>query len=199
MPSVDLIRRRLSEHDPTLAERRDPLAFEAAVALILHETADTGPEILFIERALREGDPWSGQMAFPGGRRDREDRDLERTAARETREEVGVVLGAPLGQLDEFEGRRGGRPQPLIVAPYVYALEERPAVVPNHEVSSTVWVPLRWILHPDSAVQYSLEREEYGGTFPAIHYERYTIWGLTYRILSTFVEVLGRSLPDPGL
>ncbi len=82
MPSVDLVRKRLSEHDPSLAERRDPLAFEAAVALILHETADTGPEILFIERALREGDPWSGQMAFPGGRRDREDRDLERTAAR---------------------------------------------------------------------------------------------------------------------
>ncbi len=72
-------------------------------------------------------------------------------------------------------------------------------MVPNHEVSSTVWVPLRWILHPDSAVQYSLEREEYGGTVPAIHYERYTIWGLTYRILSTFVDVLGRSLPDPGL
>src|ERR1700682_285931 len=41
----------------------------AAVAAVLR-AGTTGPEILFIERAKREGDPWSGHMAFPGGRRD---------------------------------------------------------------------------------------------------------------------------------
>ena len=59
----------------------------AAVALVLRGPAEA-PGILFIKRASRDGDPWSGQMAFPGGRYDPADESEKETAIRETEEEV---------------------------------------------------------------------------------------------------------------
>jgi 8-oxo-dGTP pyrophosphatase MutT (NUDIX family) len=196
MPNLELIRSCLGSYEPTLANTADGVAL-AAVAIVAYEPAGGRPELLFIERAVREGDPWSGQMAFPGGRWSASDAHLAETAARETLEEVGVKLAAPLGRLDDFEGSRAATPRSIVVAPYVFAVPERPPLVLSHEVASTVWVPLDWILSPDSAVLYAFRREAYGGTFPAVRYDRYTIWGMTYRILASFVGVLGFALPDP--
>ena len=64
-----------------------PSGGRAAVALVLRENAGD-PEILLIRRAERKGDPWSGHMAFPGGREDARDESLLETALRETREEL---------------------------------------------------------------------------------------------------------------
>src|ERR1035437_8323829 len=78
-------------HAPARAER-DGTYFEAAVALILRETVDGEVELLFIKRAARGDDPWSGQIALPGGRHQASDQSLEDTAVRETLEEVGLEL-----------------------------------------------------------------------------------------------------------
>jgi len=196
MPTLELIRHRFTTHEPSLAEQDHGVA-QAAVAIIVHEPPSGRPELLFIERAVREGDPWSGQMAFPGGRWSASDRHLAETAARETREEVGIALADPLGRLDDFEGARAAAPRSIVVSPYVFEVPARPPLELSHEVASTVWVPLDWILSPDSAVLYPVRRETYGGTFPAVRFDRYTIWGMTYRILSSFVGVLGKALPDP--
>ncbi len=48
------------------------------------------PEVLFIRRAGRAGDRWSGHVALPGGKRDPEDADDLAAAIRETMEEVGL-------------------------------------------------------------------------------------------------------------
>ncbi|MFN7699333.1 MAG: NUDIX domain-containing protein [Deltaproteobacteria bacterium] len=48
----------------------------AAVAAILRERAPGAPEVLFIRRAEKPGDPWSGHMAFPGGKQEPGDPDL---------------------------------------------------------------------------------------------------------------------------
>ncbi len=208
MPNLDEIRARLVDYRPTKTPSVERPAFEAAVALVLHQPGsgesggdgahlDRSAELLFIERAQREGDPWSGHMAFPGGRRGGGDSDHQQTAARETLEEVGLELPAPLGYLDHFNGSRNLRVPPLLVAPYVYAVSERPRLTENHEVSSTVWIPLRRILASDSWVEYSIERDEGRVAFPAFRYERYTVWGLTYRILRNFFAVCGRELPSP--
>ncbi len=210
MPNLDEIRARLADYRPTPTPSVERPAFEAAVALVLHQPGgnardggggavhlDSSAELLFIERAQREGDPWSGQMAFPGGRRDGGDADLQQTAARETLEEVGLELPAPLGCLDHFSGSRNVRVPPLLVAPYVYALSERPRLTENHEVSSTVWIPLRRILASDSWVEYAIERNGERSAFPAFRYEGYTVWGLTYRILRNFFAVCGREIPSP--
>ena len=186
------IRLRIEAHRPALVEPADERPMLAAVALVFHQPRGGEPELLFIERAQKEGDPWSGQMAFPGGRRDPADADIAATAARETLEEVGVALERPLGRLDDFSGSRNTRVPALVVSPFVYEARERPRLLPNAEVQSTVWIPVSWILHPDASYDYRLERAEFTGTFPAIRYDRYTVWGLTYRILGNLFSVLGR-------
>ena len=74
----------------------------AAVAAVMRE-GDLGVEMLFIERARKVGDPWSGQMAFPGGRTSRDDAHTLATAQRETSEELGLELrnANALGRLSD--------------------------------------------------------------------------------------------------
>jgi 8-oxo-dGTP pyrophosphatase MutT (NUDIX family) len=193
-----LIRERVRAHRPALAGEVGDGHLVAAVALVFYQPEGGAPELLFIERAGREGDPWSGQMAFPGGRRDPGDADSAATAARETSEEVGLTLAAPFGRLDDFSGSRNPHVPPLVVSPYLYEVAERPILVPNVEVQSTVWIPVPWILHPDSSFDYEFQREDFTGTFPAIRFERYTVWGLTYRILGSLFAVLGRDFRPAG-
>src|SRR5438093_2935884 len=97
----------------------------AAVAVVLHDGND-GIEALCIHRAVRAGDVWSGQIAFPGGRRDPGDADLLATAIRETMEEVGVDLSSAerLGVLDDLYPRTPVLP-PVVVRPFVFALTSR--------------------------------------------------------------------------
>jgi 8-oxo-dGTP pyrophosphatase MutT (NUDIX family) len=196
MANLERIRQQLASHEPRIVERDSSLSQEAAVALVLHQSDGGSPELLFIERARRVGDPWSGHMAFPGGRRDPGDADLAATAARETLEEVGLALGAPICRLDDFAGARGPSAPNLIVSPHVYAVERRPELVMNAEVKSTVWVPLDWILKPESASEHVFERERQQYRAAACRYQTYTIWGLTYRILCDFFLLLGRELPS---
>ena len=89
MIALATVRRALRDHRPQVADAPD--ARPAAVALVLLD-GPQGIEILLIKRAERADDPWSGQIALPGGRYDVGDRDLEATAVRETREETGVDL-----------------------------------------------------------------------------------------------------------
>ena len=118
MPGLELIRAKIAAYQPSLLTRTAETQ-EAAVALILRQSPGATTEILFIERTVQHGDPWSGQMAFPGGRRGAEDEDLCSTAVRETLEEVELELGPAIGQLDDVHGgradpagRRGSLPRP---------------------------------------------------------------------------------------
>ena len=199
MPRLERIRDRLRVHRPALAEPPPPNAFEASVALVLHEPPGGGPELLFIERAVRPEDPWSGHMAFPGGRRQVDDADLASTACRETLEEVGFEPKALLGRLDDFSGARGPAIPHLRVAAFVFEAPERPIVLPSAEVQSAVWVPLTWILQAESVAEHVAQRSERVERFPAFRYERYLVWGLTYRILRGFFSVAGHELPSSAL
>ena len=65
----------------------------AAVALIFAQGRD-GLELCFVKRKEYPGDPWSGQMALPGGKRNPGDYTPHDVAIREVQEEVGVTLHA---------------------------------------------------------------------------------------------------------
>lgn len=190
MVPLDRILDAVAAHEPEVLD--EPPAWQAATALILAEDADAGPSLLFIERTSRPGDRWSGQMAFPGGKRDPVDDHLRDTARRETLEEVGIALDEPVGRLDDVHGRG---PLPGVVAPFVFALPERPELhLQPSEVESAVWIPLAHALAGDNAVRY---RYRGLGPFPGIRFDRYTVWGLTHGILTDFCRVIGEELPRP--
>ena len=134
MVSLDTIREAMRDHRAEVIE--DPGAPRAAVAMVFRE----GPgatELLFIERAQREGDPWSGHMAFPGGRVEPVDPGTRAAALRETHEEVGLSLyqSEPLGRLDDQRGYRGGQQLSLVISPFLYHLEEEQQLRITHEVA----------------------------------------------------------------
>ncbi|KAL1985528.1 hypothetical protein VTN96DRAFT_7748 [Rasamsonia emersonii] len=135
------------------------------------------PEVLFIKRASRAGDRWTGHVALPGGKRDPEDADDQATAIRETLEEIGLDLTAeeymPVGNLPERVVTTSWGSVPLMVlCPYIYLLtsSRSPALkLQPTEVASTHWVSLRALLSPSlRTVEYVDLSERYasrGGFF----------------------------------
>jgi len=172
-----------------------PEAKPAAVALMLLERSPGGGlETLFIKRAERAGDPWSRQVALPGGRREPSDVDLFVTAVRETREETGIDLSGAerLGVLDDLYPRTPTLP-PVLVRPFVFALSTTPAILTNAEVEHAFWVPLNRLVTPGVRRDVTLLVGGVERVFPAYDLGDEVIWGMTERILTPFLELIGYS------
>lgn len=213
MPSLQQIRSQLATTEPVVI---DPAGrATAAVAVVLRER---GPhaEVLFIERAKHEGDPWSGQMAFPGGRVDAGDTSERATAERETFEEVGLSLeGAEyLGRLDDQEGRPSGPAGALVISAHAFWLEDPgPLVLDEGEVASAFWFAVPDLLDPERHIDYRYPGLKESASkqsglnesalkemrFPGIVVgdpDRHVVWGLTYRFLEIFLAEIGCPLPS---
>jgi 8-oxo-dGTP pyrophosphatase MutT (NUDIX family) len=197
MPSIAEIRRRLAAHRPVT----QPLGSmrQAAVAMVLRDAGPL-PEVLFIERASHPGDPWSGHMAFPGGRIDPGDSDPRAAAERETLEEVGLDLASAerLGRLDDVHGQHAAGVASLVISAFVYRTQAEQPLVPNHEVREAFWFPLSSLLEPARFVEHPGRRVQ-GYSLPGIlvgEPDRHVVWGLTYRFLESFFRVVDRPLPD---
>ena len=170
----------------------EPRAGRAAVAIMVREGSDA-TEMLMIRRATREGDPWSGHMGFPGGRRDPEDASNFSCALRETREEIGVALsqwGTPLGELSDVNtGWRKDRPE-MLVTPFIFQVGELPALTPNYEVDDVVWVPLHFLMN--EANREPLEWDWKGKKMEtdSYLYDSYRIWGLSLMMIDEMTGLL---------
>lgn len=197
VPTLGEIRSALVPRTPETVEPGG--SGRAAVAMVLR-TASAGLEVLFIERAEHPGDPWSGHMAFPGGRLERDECDPRSAAERETSEEVGLDLSGAerLGRLDDLHGRRAAGVPALVISGFVYHLVDVPPLRPNHEVSAAFWFPLEALRDDARHVEYALPVDG-KLAFPGIRVgeaEPHVVWGLTYRFLEVFFAAVGRPLPD---
>ena len=184
--TLQRVRERL--HSRTAVRIINPHAGEAAVALLLTPASDD-LDALFIRRAQKAGDPWSGHVALPGGRRDTGDADLFGTAVRETREETGVSL-TPfdlLGEADDITPRTPVLPN-IIIRPFVFALGAKPAVHPSSEVASWLWVPLSRLKSAATRTQVDIRGSP--TEVPAFVLGSDVIWGLTERILKPIIDLL---------
>ena len=162
----------------------DEQGANAAVALLLKlENAELN--ILFVKRVENLADPWSGQVALPGGKRDATDLNLKQTVIRETLEETNIDLSGDCRFLGVLTALRS-KPRPsLLILPFVVLLEREPLIrLSERELEDFVWIPLREVIRGKGSFEFDF------GEVPAYTVGRTVIWGLTYRVLEDFVRTV---------
>ena len=168
----------------------------AAVAGILRQPRRGDTELLFIRRADNPRDPWSGHMAFPGGRKEPDDPSLIATAERETREEIGLDLttaGQTIGRMSEVIASARGRRLPLVITPYYYQLTQEPELTLNEEVAEVIWVPVPWLADTRNRGEMTWSMGGVPIPLPCYRYEGRVIWGLTLKMLDELLEAIRRN------
>ena len=170
----------------TLRPISDEQKANAAVALLL-KLKNGDLNVLFVKRAENPADPWSGQVAFPGGKRAAKDVSLKQTVVRETLEETNINLLDRcrfLGVLTALVSK----PRPDVrILPFVILLEHEPSIVLNKkELTEFVWVSLKEIIRSKRRVKIGF------GEVPAYAPRGATIWGLTYEVLENFIQMCKR-------
>lgn len=171
----------------------DEHPLHAAVALVLRPGESGELELLMIKRADFEGDPWSGHVALPGGRREPDDMSLERTVVRETWEETAIDIdrdGAVIGALDEVSPRTP-TVRRVIVRPFVAAVAADVAVVESPEVAAAFWVPLSSLRETAAWITAEVVAQGRPLSVSAFAHGEYVVWGLTERILRAFLAIVG--------
>jgi 8-oxo-dGTP pyrophosphatase MutT (NUDIX family) len=187
-PDLARLRARLEARPALDVEQYEGsrLAAVAAVMRVLDE-----PELLFIKRAEVERDPWSGHIAFPGGRHEPGDTTLVDTAIRETHEELSLELNRTslLGRLDDLAPRNKALP-PIIVRPFVAIVRPDVDLVPSYEVAATFWVPLTILRNPATQDEHVMTVNGVRARFPAYRVDEHLVWGMTERIVRQLLSLL---------
>lgn len=159
---------------------------EAAVSII--RCSDPVDSILLLRRKKEPSDPWSGHFAFPGGKRDPEDDSIFQTCLRETREETGISLDPSLlsRQLPVALAGRNVK-APIQVQPFIFALAKRPRVIVEiSEIDSYLWLDVgKFTDKSRHATKEALPSRFY----PVYPLDDYFIWGFTYGLLCSILEV----------
>lgn len=158
----------------------------AAVAII--HCLDPEESYLILRRAKHPKDPWSGHFSFPGGRKEERDRDLLATCIRETEEETGIIL-TPDQLQNRLAQETAGHSfhQPIYVQPFLFTLATPPPLqLSAGEIQGAVW--LSSSLFRDSSRHLSVEMLP-GRFFPAYPIKDYYLWGFTYRVLRSILNL----------
>lgn len=197
---LEQLRNAFATYHPRLTERFIwPEHTHAAVALLIRQSP-CDIEVLFILRAEFYGDPWSGNIAFPGGHIETDDVTARAAAERETLEEIGIDLQQEefLGQLDDIAGAH----LPVIVSCFSYLVAEATTITFNREIVDTFWVPLSTLSDPDRQHLHHVTFRGEKLERPAIDLlgpGRTVLWGITYRLLCHFMQLAGSPLPPTPL
>jgi len=165
----------------------NPAHARQSAVLLLFYPVDNNPNIAFIKRPDDQS-MHSGQISFPGGRYEDEDKSLVDTALRETYEEIG----APVNAIDVL-----GTLTPLYipvsnysVQPVVGYCNTRPNFVPNeHEVAGIIEVQVSDLIDTTNNVIEKISVRGFEIEAPCYKIDGTIIWGATAMILSEFCEM----------
>jgi 8-oxo-dGTP pyrophosphatase MutT (NUDIX family) len=188
---IEALRRALALRAPRTLEGPET---RAAVALVLRGDSASA-SLLLVRRAERDGDPWSGHVAFPGGHLEPYDATPRDAAERETLEELGLDLtGARfLGSLDDVHGRISA----ITVSPFAYVIEGEPPLRIAPELAAAFWLPLASLGDPARRITLHVAHDTGGASYPAIRLDGdggAPLWGLSLRIVEQLLDLAsGRS------
>jgi 8-oxo-dGTP pyrophosphatase MutT (NUDIX family) len=153
----------------------------ATVCVILRWDDDE-LETLVVKRAVVEGDPWSGDMAFPGGKKSSDDKTIRDTVRREAMEETGIDLTKAVF-LGYFPNVLTSIRIGSTVLPQVYLYSGRPEIKLNSELTSYYWV------HLSELDAHRCMGNVKGRETQCFDLGEYKIWGLTYKMLDTLMKM----------
>jgi 8-oxo-dGTP pyrophosphatase MutT (NUDIX family) len=189
---IDRVKEKLINFSPNRHPERK-VTKRSAVTIVLH-SIDDELSVLMIERATREGDPWSGHMAFPGGRVDPTDAHSYDAALRECEEEVDLTVldhGELIGRLSELptHWRKDVRDK-MYVTPFVFGLNSLPELTPNYEVADTVWIPLNYLADQTNRQTFTWSNDEVSFDLPCYYYQGKKVWGLSLAMLDELMSAI---------
>ena len=166
--------------------------WQASVSLVLKDK--NNPKLLIIKRSTREDDPWSGHYGLPGGVVESNE-SFKQAAIRECHEELSLSLDAHhhIGQLDQVQVHKNKKPLPFIIHPFIFGIEEESSlniIKDEAEVEEFYWLELQRLFHLDSMVVRNFTFGSENRDLPAIEIDGHIIWGLTYKILGSFLRRL---------
>jgi ADP-ribose pyrophosphatase len=149
----------------------------AAVGIILKDDS-----VLLIKRKENSKDPWSGDIALPGGRKKDKDKDLFDTVKREIKEEVGLNVEELkfLGELHFFTPRSKRVPK-IKVKPFIFLMDKNMEINKGEEIEEIFWANIKEFVKKRMLIKKINSRRQ------AFLYKDYIIWGLTYRILRELI------------
>ncbi|SFC22000.1 8-oxo-dGTP pyrophosphatase MutT, NUDIX family [Marinospirillum celere] len=179
---LDALRKNLAEHQ---AEKVAGYDYPQA-AVLLPITRSPEPRLLFTRRADHLN-THSGQVAFPGGKRDPEDRDLIATALREAEEEIALIpdeveIIGTLGELISLHGIR--------VTPFVGLIPDNLALAPCEEELDAIFeVPVRWFFDDPRTHTDHIQVADQELYVPSYLWQEYRIWGLSAMMLVELLQV----------
>jgi len=182
----------------------------SAVAIVIDQATTEQASLLLIKRADNERDPWSGHMAFPGGRYESGDKNGLAIAKREMLEEVGFDIdqlvadsaacgsidGQCIARLSDIKTSKRATPNAMIVSPYIFSVQNKPKLFTNHEVADTVWVPLSFFTALENRGVYEMEYQDRKIEMPCYRYQGNVIWGLTLSMIDEILRALGADIPQ---
>lgn len=162
---------------------------QSAVLILLYPKGNE-THLVFIERA-KDGKAHSGQIAFPGGKKEEKDKNYIETALREAHEEVGVTPDKVqiIGEISQLYVPVSN----FIIQPVVAFSEETPLFIPQlSEVKKIFEVPLNNFLDKQNVATMDIEIKNSNSTMtvPTYNVCSLNIWGATAMIMSEFVEIL---------
>lgn len=208
MQQLENIACQLQQHKPRQILWRQRMT-RAAVAMVLAErpVQSSAPQhsttelcVLMIRRAEHPQDPWSGHMAFPGGRMEKHDQYTMRTAIRETAEEIGLNLSLDdcLAPLSDVITRRHDKLRPMVVSPWVFqqpglcsadAVAQNDEWQINYEVDEVVWIPLSFFANSNNREVMTWRKLGITMKLPCYFYEGRRVWGLSLMMINELVRI----------
>ena len=184
---IETLRRFLAgQQEPFHSDSKKP---RGAVAVLFREQADD-LWLLMIKRRENPQDPWSGQMAFPGGHSDLEDQTLLDTATREAFEEIGIDIGNQsfLGCLHNVQPKNA----PMVIAPFLFLISGEFHPKTSREAVEVLWVPMSFLFNPKNVTSFRVPVGRREISMGCYLYLNHLIWGMSFRIIQEIISIVTR-------